>query len=247
MEEESLAMTQASFDELREERKKIGTQHDHAVLRKAKMAIEYKDMVIKIWTCHESLLEAEIRAIEAESDVTGLKARHQETHERVERERTNLAAAQEALDAAKAKAKILVDVVKALNLDPANEGYLDDWQQLPQNLTVENIDNDLEAEAAKLQFIHAGNPNAITEFEKRQADLDKMKQKIDDNDAKLEKIGRRIIRTREKWEPKLDLLVSQISDAFSHNFEQIGCAGEVGIHKDEDFELWAIQIKVKFR
>jgi hypothetical protein len=45
----------------------------------------------------------------------------------------------------------------------------------------------------------------------------------------------------------VDQLISQINDAFSYNFEQISCAGEVGVHKDEDFEKWAIEIKVKFR
>ena len=30
------------------------------------------------------------------------------------------------------------------------------------------------------------------------------------------------------WEPELDKLVKEISNAFAYNFEQIGCAGEVG-------------------
>ena len=44
-----------------------------------------------------------------------------------------------------------------------------------------------------------------------------------------------------------DALVGEISEAFAENFSKIQCAGEVGIYKDEDFEHWAIQIKVKFR
>ena len=57
-----------------------------------------------------------------------------------------------------------------------------------------------------------------------------------------------IDRIRAKWEPELDQLVALISDAFFHNFAQIGCAGQVGVHKDdEDFGQWAIRIEVKFR
>ncbi|KAF4633024.1 hypothetical protein G7Y89_g5095 [Cudoniella acicularis] len=114
-------------------------------------------------------------------------------------------------------------------------------------MTVEGLQNEISAEEAKLEFVHANNPNAIRDFEKRQADVDKLKEKIAEAEQKLEKISRSLAKIRGKWEPALDALISEISEAFSYNFEQIGCAGEVGIHKHDDFDLWAIQIRVKFR
>ena len=65
--------------------------------------------------------------------------------------------------------------------------------------------------------------------------------------AALKSLDNEIKEVKEQWEPQLDELISHISDAFADNFSKIQCAGEVGVHKDEDFELWAIQIKVKFR
>ena len=57
----------------------------------------------------------------------------------------------------------------------------------------------------------------------------------------------KIKEIRDVWEPKLDQLISEINDAFSYNFQQINCAGEVGVNKDVDFDKWAIEIKVRFR
>ncbi len=123
-----------------------------------------------------------------------------------------------------------------------------DWlNQMSEDATVEDLETEIAAEESKLEYIHANNPNAIKQFEERQALIDSLKAKNEETEIKLAKIARRITKIREIWEPELDNLIAKISDAFAWNFEQIGCAGEVSVHKDEDFNLWAIQIKVKFR
>ena len=72
-------------------------------------------------------------------------------------------------------------------------------------------------------------------------------EKLDNNTQQLEATRESIREIREQWEPELDAIVSKISDGFSHNFQKIKCAGQVGVYKDEDFEKWAIQIQVRFR
>jgi len=98
-----------------------------------------------------------------------------------------------------------------------------------------------------LDYVHEGNSGALREFESRKAKIDKLAFRLRESEKKLETYTRTIARIREKWEPVLDKLIQEISTAFSYNFEQIGCAGEVGVHKDDDFDLWSIEIKVKFR
>ncbi|KAK5725131.1 Structural maintenance of chromosomes protein 5 [Elasticomyces elasticus] len=66
-------------------------------------------------------------------------------------------------------------------------------------------------------------------------------------DAGLEALEIDLADIREQEEPKLDRLIGQISEAFAENFAKIQCAGEVSVRKDEDFEQWMIQIKVKVR
>lgn len=237
----------AVFDDIRSAMAKINVQHDHAILRKFKLAIEYKELVSKIRNCHEALLEAKIMAIEAESDVAGLEERNTDIVSQLKETRNRMQEATTQLQEFKAIAARAMEAVRDIQEDPANVQYIEGWQNLPPELTVDQLEADIAAEKTKLQFTHASNPHAIRDFEKRQIDVVKLKQKIDDTEEKLEKAGRKITRIRENWEPRLDELIAEISDAFSHNFEQIGCAGEVGVHKDEDFDLWAIQIKVKFR
>ncbi len=237
----------AAFDDIRSAMAKINVQHDHAVLRKFKLAVEYKELVSNIRNCHEALLEASIMAIEAESDVAGLEERNTGIVSQLKETRNRMQEAATQLQEFKAIAARAMEAVRDIQEDPANADYIEGWQNLPPELTVDQVEADITAERTKLQFTHASNPNAIRDFEKRQMDIDKLRQKIGDTEEKLEKEARRITKIRDNWEPRLDVLISEISDAFSHNFEQIGCAGEVGIHKDEDFDLWAIEIKVKFR
>jgi structural maintenance of chromosomes protein 5 len=120
-------------------------------------------------------------------------------------------------------------------------------QAIPDGLTLEALELDIASEESKLDFIQANNPNAIAQFERFQQSVTRLQAKVEEADQRLGKLQSKITKVRGKWEPQLDQLISTISDAFSYNFEQIGCAGEVGVEKTEDFEDWAIKIKVKFR
>lgn len=41
--------------------------------------------------------------------------------------------------------------------------------------------------------------------------------------------------------------MDSIGKKFGDAFDRIGCAGEIRIHEDEDYDKWAIDIMVKFR
>jgi chromosome segregation ATPase len=71
--------------------------------------------------------------------------------------------------------------------------------------------------------------------------------------TQIEEISKNITQYRQIWEPRLESMVNRVSTAFGEAFRSIGCAGEVLLAKSDgdvptdDFEKWAIQIKVKFR
>ena len=193
------------------------------------------------------MLEAKIRLIEAKSDIESLNARNTDINNRVQQEEDLVK--QVEVDSRRVKdiASRALRVCQELNADPENAEYVHQFAQIDPHTTVEILEMEIAAEESKLDFIHANNPNAIRDYESRQAEIDRLREKIEGTQTSLATLEHRINRTRSQWEPELDKLVAQISDAFSYNFEQIGCAGEVSIHKDDDFEQWAIQIKVKFR
>lgn len=197
--------------------------------------------------CHENLLEAKIRLIETKSDIATLNERNQDITTQVDKEEASVKKAELESKRVKEIASKALAVCTEIRSDPDFDSIADEVGNPDPEMTVEILDHEIAAEESKLDFIHATNPNAIRDFEARQKDVENMKQKMDTRDLTLEKLERSIHKVRSKWEPELDKLVAKISEAFSFNFEQIGCAGEVSVYKDEDFELWAIQIKVKFR
>jgi chromosome segregation ATPase len=113
--------------------------------------------------------------------------------------------------------------------------------------TIDELSNEISAIDTRLSMMAEGNPNAIKAYEKREQDIKTAQEKLENRAYDLEATRAKITEIREQWEPELDKLVSKISDGFSHNFDMIGCAGQVGVYKDEDFEKWSIQIQVRFR
>ena len=213
---------------------------------KAHKALEYKEKVEAIRSCHEALLEAEIRLIEAQSDVETLAERNSGIVQRQEQERQQVKEIEKESKIVTERARNLLEVCNAV-LAEGDEESNERLQGIPEDLTMEALEIDIASEESKLDFIQANNPNAIAQFERFQTTVDRLSAKVEEADKKLEKLQGKITKIRGKWEPELDKLIAEISDAFAYNFEQIGCAGEVGVEKTDDFEDWAIKIKVKFR
>ena len=114
--------------------------------------------------------------------------------------------------------------------------------------SIEALEMEISAVESRLQLMHEGDPHAIKSYEEREQTIQKVQQLLAELDKKLEEHRDQIVNLREQWEPELDALVAQISQGFAHNFQQIGCAGQVGVHKDEEeFENWSIKIEVRFR
>ncbi|TVY55733.1 Structural maintenance of chromosomes protein 5 [Lachnellula cervina] len=246
-EEEALKEKQLASTERRDRIKALKFQIDADGIKKAQKALDYKECVSAIRDRHGELLEAEIMLIEAKSDVASLKERNQDIDQRLAEERQKAEDAEAESARAQAVARRAIAICQTLSSDPENAPYLDRFKDVPDDKTVEDLEHDIAAEESKLEFTNANNPNAIRDFEKFGAEVERLKTKVSDAEEKLETISENITEVRGIWEPALDSLIERISEAFSYNFEQIGCAGEVGVHKDEDFDLWAIQIKVKFR
>ena len=115
-------------------------------------------------------------------------------------------------------------------------------------MTPDQLETEVQSTQARLEMTSGGgNADTIAQFEERGRKIDKEREELQRAQHELEGLEGSIEQIKSQWEPELDALISKISEAFAENFAQIQCAGEVGMHKDEDFDQWAIQIKVKFR
>lgn len=216
---------------------------DQAVLDKAKAILDHHSQIAGIRKARQALLEATVILMEADSEVDILKAQNAETTQKLEQGKKDLNAIIQELDeqrniAAEARTEATT-VLTDENMDELREKATDK--------TVEDVDQAIQVEKAKLDVIQASNPTALEEYERYAAKIQRERANQGNQEARMAELNDKIHNIKSQWEPSVDQLVSQINDAFSYNFEQISCAGEVGVHKDEDFDKWAIEIKVKFR
>lgn len=196
---------------------------------------------------HNELLKVEVLLIEASSDLEIEMHRNSSVKDRLEAKRADVEEIKREYDVVNGEAKKLLAVCQKLMANQ-DEGQSEFLRNQPEGQTAEELEAEIESEKARLELMHEGNGGVIKEFEQRQKKIDQLKAQVADWETVVNEIAERIKAIRERWEPELDNLVKRISDSFSHNMKQINCAGEVGVHKDEDdFDQWAIQIQVKFR
>ncbi|QSZ36611.1 hypothetical protein DSL72_006491 [Monilinia vaccinii-corymbosi] len=249
-EKESLERLETSSSESRAEIQSILKEQDIAGLKKGEQVMKHIEQIIQIIACSEELDEAEARRIEADSDTHALRERNRDIVENLDLERTRLEEIEQQSKMATETARTALKRCTELREEAEEKGdteALEFFANIPQDKTVADLQDEIESQEHKLNYIHATNPNAIRDYEIRQADINRLSIKITSIEGELGDIAQKVTEIMTKWEPRLDALVEQISQAFSHNFEQIGCAGEVSVYKEEDFEKWAIEIKVKFR
>ncbi|CRK23425.1 hypothetical protein BN1708_003694 [Verticillium longisporum] len=225
----------------------LEVQCDKAVLETARAGLKYQQNIANMHDAQQALIEGQIREIEARSDFEGLKDKNTTLVRRLDHEKMKIVEVEREKQTSKAEAKEAHEKVKEMCIQAADpterQVYL---TEMAAGKTLEDIDNEIKAESAKLELLHA-NPNAMRDYDKRAKDIEKIRREMEEAQSKSDQRMRQITRLREKWEPKLEELVRQINDAFAYNFEQINCGGEVRIHKDEDFDQWALDIMVKFR
>ncbi|PSR93839.1 structural maintenance of chromosome complex subunit SmcA [Coniella lustricola] len=239
------------FEEARRNLSSYEDKFDQLTHKKVNLVLQHHEQLGDLREATQAVLEAHTRLIEATSDVASLQERNQGITERLEEQRQNVERLSKELDKFKAEARQSKFEVEAM-LGAHNGGTPDTERrdyllQLITDKTLESIDEDIEAESAKLDLIHDADPGVLRDFEKRTKDIERLQTELANRQANLQKLEDDIQTLRQSWEPGLDEIIRRINDAFSYNFEQINCAGEVGVHKDEDFDKWAIEIKVKFR
>ncbi|KAK7743944.1 Structural maintenance of chromosomes protein 5 [Cytospora paraplurivora] len=245
---------QNKVDDLKQTKQRLSTyasEFDKLAIEKARAVLQHKEQLSILQDAIQAVTEASIRLIEANSDVAALKERNSGIVQRLEEEKKKVEELVREAEHAKAQAKAAQEAFVAIISNGADEEVDTDRRDfligLSDGHTVASIEAEIDTENAKLDLIHAADPGVLQEFEKRARDIERSQREKAKKEQQLEELNAGIRDLRQEWEPRLDEIIRKINDAFSYNFEQISCAGEVGVHKDEEFDKWAIEIKVKFR
>ncbi|KAK6075823.1 RecF/RecN/SMC N terminal domain-containing protein [Seiridium cupressi] len=221
-------------------------KRDELVIEKAQAVLHHRDMVSLIRDAYSALQDVHIRLIEASSDVRGLRSRNSEITKELDVKKQEISHFADDAKLAKQDAQRAKELVGKIVAE-GQEGDLERYQAMVQDKSLEDIDNEISAEKAKLELIHAVDPSVLRQFDDRAKKIAELTQENEKLEAKLERLVAQIKELMEKFEPRLENIIGKVNEAFGRNFERISCAGEVGLRKDDDFEQWAIEIKVKFR
>ncbi|KAI9670897.1 MAG: Structural maintenance of chromosomes protein 5 [Caeruleum heppii] len=245
-EQEKLTTMQQAGAELKRRLLALEDKIDDQTVEKGRVALGYARTVKKVQELQQELMHGELVQLEARSDLEVLASRNTAVKDMLQGKRREVEEiARESQAIGDAARELLAEC--RVFVEEAPDERKQFLQDLPENQTLEDLETEIESEKARLELVHEGNPNAMKEFEDRQKNIEGLTSKVQTMEEKLQQMEAGIREIRGQWEPELDGLVSKISDAFSRSFEKIGCAGQVGVYKDEDFDQWAIQIQVKFR
>ncbi|KAK0668584.1 putative structural maintenance of chromosomes protein [Cercophora samala] len=242
--EKVLEHTQKELDESKARRADLMRQLDDVTIDMSKAVLKHHETLDAIRKARQKLLEAQVWELEAESDVKSLKDKNAEITTRLEEEKAKVEQARKDTEEFRQTAEKAHEKVAEFLTDENREVLV----AAARVKTVAEFEALIGAEQAKLEMIEAGNPQALEEYERYARKIEQHRNAQQNQETRLAELNAKIEEIRSQWEPQLDQLVGQINEAFSYNFEQISCAGEVGVHKDEDdFDKWAIDIRVKFR
>lgn len=147
-------------------------------------------------------------------------------------------------ETAKAKAKRLLAAAKEQTKDDTHRMEL---EELRAGKNLDQLRDMLQEAQTRADLLGSENEVAIEDYERRLMELEKSKAKVEARRQTAQALENDMEQIRQKWVPKLNDIVERISEAFSKSFEAIGCAGEVKLKQEEDYDKWGITIYVKFR
>ncbi|KAJ4334178.1 Structural maintenance of chromosomes protein 5 [Ascochyta clinopodiicola] len=225
----------------------IKAQSRQCSLKIANFTLEYAKSVTEFRRLHENVVEAEIRLIEAASEVRALERENKLVLER-------LRSRQVLVDQLKDTAKNMKEEIGQAHI--RTQALLDDCTEEEKHIvlsfkdlpSVAELEDEIQSVNARLEMLSGGSAQAVRTYETREQLIRKTQDSLEKHTAALEEAQDKIKSIKDPFEKELDALIAKISEAFAHNFAQIGCAGEVSVYKDDDdFNAWSIQISVRFR
>ncbi|KAJ4991101.1 SMC N terminal domain-containing protein [Stagonosporopsis vannaccii] len=241
--QEHLDLNAQTSDRIRE----IKAQSRQCLLKIANLTLEYAKSVTEFRRLHANVVEAEIRLIEAASEVRAFEKENKEVLLRLRTRQADFDQLTAAKNAMKESIKREHRAVQAMvnSCSQEENEVVVSYKDLQ---SVAELEDEIQAVNARLEMMSAGDGSVVRTYENREAQIRKTQELLEKHIAALEEAQQKIAEIKGPFENGLDELVAKISAAFSHNFAQIGCAGEVIVYKDnDDFNAWSIQIMVRFR
>ncbi|KAF3917987.1 hypothetical protein ABW21_db0201386 [Orbilia brochopaga] len=248
-EKDQVSTLEANGSGFKQELARLEMEKLRISVKRVRATAAYAEHVRQFVGRYEALVTAELHLIEASSNTQYHKNWNQGFKERLESKQRQCDDAKTKYDETVENSKKLRDKCRVIlqALDAEQHAAIQEHSKK----SIDELKAEIQQEIIRLESIHEGNPDAIRQYEARGKQIEELNGKIGEKESHLTKFRDTIKEVRGRWEPRVDQLVNNISEAFSRSFEFIHCAGAVRIRKEgkdgSDFENWAIEILVKFR
>uniref|UniRef100_A0A1J3CXP7 Structural maintenance of chromosomes protein 5 n=1 Tax=Noccaea caerulescens TaxID=107243 RepID=A0A1J3CXP7_NOCCA len=223
---------------------KLIDQASRANLDRYTCAINLKKLLVEVadykWSYaekHMASIELERKIRESEVNIKQYEKMAQQTSLNAEYCKKEVEEKQVQLAAAKRNAESITKITPELEKE---------FREMPT--TIEELEAAIQDNLSQANSILFVNQNILQEYEHRQSQIETISTKLEADKSELTRCTKEIESLKEKWLPTLRLLVAQINETFSHNFQEMAVAGEVSLdERGTDFDQYGIHIKVKFR
>ncbi|KAI9341040.1 P-loop containing nucleoside triphosphate hydrolase protein [Zopfochytrium polystomum] len=146
----------------------------------------------------------------------------------------------------KTRAKKLLETARE-KINGRSQEDRDEMNQMREGKTVEQLQDAHTSAKVRAELLGEHDGDLLREYQEKSQELERWKVKVAQKRESSQTLGGDIEKIKGDWLPVLKELIGKISDAFSASFDAIGCAGEVKLKQEEDFDKWGINIFVKFR
>ncbi|KNC97459.1 DNA repair ATPase SMC5 [Spizellomyces punctatus DAOM BR117] len=215
-------------------------------VKRAKLALDFQKIKRQAVDIFYQRTLAMVRQIELQAKINERENLMRDSDNELAAAKAELQIAQETFLVLKDTAKRLLEKAKAAIEDVTDEEKAD-FQAMYTDKSLEDLEGLLMEQQARAEMINQTDAGVIDEYERRDAEIERVRNKLATHEGKLSDWQGRIQRIKDKWVADLSELVGRISRNFARAFDKIGCAGEVKLSQHEDYDKWGIDILVKFR
>jgi structural maintenance of chromosomes protein 5 len=132
----------------------------------------------------------------------------------------------------------------AEELCPLDEDVQERFRALPD--TEELVQSQIDEKEAVMIALQT-NVGLIRQFEERAVRLQQLKPQLAEAEAQCAERAAELQRLHDKWLPIVQEIANRLNASFSAFMKELGCAGEVALEPDADYDKYELQIRVTFR
>ncbi|ORY61173.1 P-loop containing nucleoside triphosphate hydrolase protein [Leucosporidium creatinivorum] len=216
--------------------------------KRVSLALQHKELAFKLSQVQVSGVAVHLRHLQAESDLRAMSSSALEKDQEIRDKQAELEEIAARTSQLYHKAKRIMEEAGEADRNAEEDVRTEVAAYRDANdLNMEELSARHSASEAQLALTAPIQASVLEAHEKRKKEIAALRKEVEEADEKLENSTTTLNRVRESWLPRLEALISKISNKFKEAFDALGLLGEIQLGKHDDYAQWGIEILVSFR